>query len=209
MKEPPFPHTLQQHWSYRLRDILLAGTGLLLLMPLMLIIALLLALTQKRVLFFQTRPGMGERPFKLVKFSTMHDRRPGDPKTGAQRHRLTPVGRYLRRWSMDELPQLWNVVKGEMSLIGPRPLLMDYLELYSEAERLRHAVRPGITGWAQIHGRNAISFKERFAHDIWYVRHQSHRVDAVILWRTIAKVWRKEGVYADKDQTSPRFDGTN
>lgn len=209
MSDQSFPYPLQGHWSYRLRDLILAGAGLLLLWPLMLVIALLLACTQPRILFFQPRPGRGERHFRLVKFSTLYDRRPGDPTTGAQRHRLTPVGRYLRRWSLDELPQLWNVVKGEMSLIGPRPLLVDYLPLYTEAERLRHAVRPGITGWAQIHGRNKLAFKERFVYDCWYVAHQSHRLDVQILWRTVAKVWRKEGVYADQNSSSPRFDGTN
>ena len=126
-----------------------------------------------------------------------------------QQDRLTPVGKWLRKTSLDELPQLWNVLKGDMSLVGPRPLLMDYLPLYTEEEKKRHSVKPGITGWAQIHGRNSLSFKQRFALDIWYVEHKRFSLDMEILWKTFLTVWRQEGIYANELTTSPKFDGTN
>ena len=194
---------------YRLRDLLLASLGLLLLWPLMVLIALLLWMSQGRVLYRQLRPGYRERPFVLLKFSTMYDVRPGEQESARQRERLTPVGRYLRRYSLDELPQLFNVLRGEMSLVGPRPLLMDYLPLYTPAERRRHNVPPGLTGWAQVHGRNALSFKQRFAYDLWYVEHRSFALDLRILGRTLAQVFSGRGVYADADTTSPPYDGSN
>jgi lipopolysaccharide/colanic/teichoic acid biosynthesis glycosyltransferase len=196
-------------WTFRLRDLAAALPLLLALMPLMLLIALALRLTQRRVLFAQWRPGLHEKPFKLLKFSTLYDAPPGVDEAADQQARLTPLGRYLRRWSLDELPQLWNVLCGEMSLVGPRPLLMDYLPLYTPEERLRHSVPPGITGWAQIHGRNALPFKARFQYDLWYARNRSHRLDVHILWKTAARAWAREGVYADAHTTSPRFDGSN
>ena len=144
-----------------------------------------------------------------MKFSTMRDILPGEKEEADQQGRLTPLGKWLRKTSLDELPQLWNVLKGEMSLVGPRPLLMDYLPLYTELEKKRHSVKPGITGWAQIHGRNSLSFKERFALDIWYVEHKRFSLDMEILWKTFLIVWRQEGIYADELTTSPKFDGTN
>ena len=195
--------------SYRIRDFLLATMGIVLLSPLALLIALLLRLTQGRVFFVQMRPGLHGIPFRLIKFSTLYDAPPGQDEALKQRERLTPLGRYLRAASLDELPQLLNVWKGDMSLIGPRPLLMEYLSLYTPEERRRHHVRPGITGWAQVHGRNALRFKDRFCYDLWYVDHRSHLLDLKIVWMTFRQIFRREGVYADAETTSPRYDGTN
>ena len=206
---PKIPCPKDGFMLYRLRDLILASVALILLSPLLGMIALLLRITQRNILFYQLRPGWQEQPFTLVKFSTLYDILPGEDEVSNQQARLTPVGRYLRRWSLDELPQLWNVICGDMSLIGPRPLLMEYLPLYSPEERKRHLVRPGITGWAQIHGRNALSFKERFELDLWYVVNRNLWIDTKIMFLTLGKVFRREGVYADSTTTSPKFDGTN
>lgn len=194
---------------YRLRDILIASMALMLLWPLMLLIAGLLWITQGKVLFRQLRPGYRERPFVLLKFSTLYDAKPGEPEAARLRERLTPLGKYLRRYSLDELPQLINILRGEMSLVGPRPLLMAYLPLYRAEEHRRHEVLPGLTGWAQIHGRNALTFKQRFAYDLWYVENRSFALDWYILWRTVAQVIRGRGVYADDKTASAPYDGTN
>jgi sugar transferase EpsL len=194
---------------YRLRDILIASFALMLLWPLMLLIAGLLWITQGKVLFRQMRPGYRERPFVLLKFSTLYDAKPGEPEAARIRERLTPVGKHLRRYSLDELPQLINILRGEMSLVGPRPLLMAYLPLYSAEEHRRHEVLPGLTGWAQIHGRNALTFKQRFAYDLWYVENRSFALDWHILWRTVAQVIRGRGVYVDEQTTSTPYDGSN
>ncbi|MEM9983677.1 MAG: sugar transferase [Bacteroidota bacterium] len=195
--------------SFRIRDVLLSSLGLLVLAPIGLLIALGLWLSQGKVFFFQARAGLHEKVFTLIKFSTMRDAAPGEDEAARQRERITPFGAVLRRYSLDELPQLLHVLRGEMSLVGPRPLLVDYLALYTTEEKKRHQVKPGITGWAQIHGRNALSFKQRFAYDLWYVEHRSFWLDAKILCRTVAKVFRSEGVYADELSTSPRYDGKN
>ena len=147
--------------------------------------------------------------FSLIKFSTLYDAPDGVDEAYRQQDRLTPVGKILRRCSLDELPQLFNVLKGDMSLVGPRPLLMDYLHLYTEEEKQRHRVMPGITGWAQVNGRNSIPFKERFKYDLWYVEHKSFKLDLYILGLTLTKVFKREGVYSDAFTTSPKFDGTN
>ncbi len=194
---------------FRIRDIFISLAALWLFSPVLLVIIIVLGLTQKRVFFFQTRPGLEEVPFTLVQFSTMRDILPGEKEEENQQDRLTPIGKWLRKTSLDELPQLWNVLKGDMSLVGPRPLLMDYLPLYTEEEKKRHSVKPGITGWAQIHGRNSLSFKQRFALDIWYVEHKRFSLDMEILWKTFLTVWRQEGIYANELTTSPKFDGTN
>ncbi len=193
----------------RLRDVTVALLILIGFSWLWLLIALLLAVSQQRVLFWQERTGFRGKPFLLVKFSTLRDIRSGEREEDDQQARLTPVGKWLRRFSLDEIPQLWNVLKGEMSLVGPRPLLHDYWELYSEVQRRRFEVRPGITGWAQIKGRNALSFTERFELDVWYVDHRSGRLDGQILWRTLTAVGTGRDVYADGKTTSERFDGTN
>lgn len=195
--------------SYRIRDVFLALIALFFLSPLFLLICLALWLSQGNVFFVQRRPGLHQRPFHLIKFSTLYDAAPGEDEAENQQARLTPLGRHLRRYSLDELPQLLNVIKGDMSLVGPRPLLMEYLFLYSPEEKRRHDVLPGITGLAQINGRNALSFKQRFAYDLWYVEHKSHRLDLAIMLRTLEKALSREGVYADACTTSPKFDGTN
>lgn len=194
---------------YRLRDIVLASMGLILLSPVLLGIMIWLWATQRKVFFLQRRPGLHEQPFTLIKFSTMIDALPGVPEEHNQQARLTPAGKILRETSLDELPNLFNVLKGDMSLVGPRPLLMEYLSLYSPEDKIRHQVKPGITGWAQIHGRNKLSFKERFRLDAWYVKHKSFWLDIHILARTFGKVLDRSGVYVDANTTSPKFDGSN
>lgn len=195
--------------NFRLRDILIASTLLVLMAPLMGMIMLLLWATQGKVFFLQKRPGYRGKPFTLYKFSTLYDADPGEDEAANQVARQTVVGRYLRRWSLDELPQLINVLKGEMSLVGPRPLLMEYWDLYTDEERKRHDVLPGITGWAQVNGRNTLRFKERFEYDLWYVEHRSICLDWQILRMTLGRIVRRDGVYAGAETTSPRFDGTN
>lgn len=196
-------------FAYRIRDVLVSGLALIVLSPLLLFLMLALRLTQKRVFFRQQRPGYQGVPFFLVKFSTLYDAPPGWKEEERQRERLTPLGKYLRQWSLDELPQLWNVLRGDMSLVGPRPLLMQYLPLYSPEQFRRHDVLPGITGWAQIHGRNALTFSERFVFDLWYVDHQSFWLDMKIIWHTFARVLKRQDVYASSVTTSALFDGKN
>ena len=149
------------------------------------------------VLFRQVRPGLGARPFEMLKFRTMTDARAPDGTLRSDGERLTPTGRFLRRTSLDELPGLVNVLRGEMSLVGPRPLLTRYLPYYTDRERVRFTVRPGITGWAQVHGRNDARWDARLAHDVWYVANRSAALDARILWRTVAAVFRRDGVVED------------
>lgn len=160
------------------------------------------------MLFSQIRPGLRGQAFKMVKFRTMTDARGEDGLLLPDAERLTPFGRFLRASSLDELPELWNVVKGEMSLVGPRPLLMDYLPLYSTEQARRHHVRPGITGWAQVNGRNAISWEDKFKLDIWYVDNRTLWLDIKILWQTVRKVILREGINASGATTMPVFDGT-
>ncbi|MDX2249930.1 MAG: sugar transferase [Bacteroidia bacterium] len=195
--------------SFRFRDLVIAFVALIVLSPLMASIIWVLAITQKKVFFRQQRPGLRETPFTLIKFSTLRDVFPGEEEFGDLRLRLTPVGRYLRKFSLDELPQLFNVLRGDMSLVGPRPLLMEYLKLYTEAEKLRHAVRPGITGWAQINGRNRLSFKEKFQLDIWYVQNRSHFLDLKILALTVLRIFNGKDVYRETPASSGKFDGSN
>nr|WP_291327235.1 sugar transferase [Acidovorax sp. 28-64-14] len=157
--------------------------------------------------FRQVRPGMHGQPFEMVKFRTMTDARGADGALLPDADRLTPFGRFLRASSLDELPELWNVLKGEMSLVGPRPLLMEYLPLYSPQQARRHEVRPGITGWAQVNGRNALGWDEKFKLDVWYVDHRSLWLDIKILWLTVKKVLVREGISAAGEATMPRFTG--
>lgn len=194
---------------YRLRDIVLSALLLIFLSWLMLIIMLILKLSQERVFFRQVRTGYRTQPFRMVKFSTLRDIRPGEREEDNQRYRLTPAGKVLRRLSLDELPQLWHVLTGKMSLVGPRPLIHDYLPLYSKEDLKRFDVRPGITGWAQVKGRNSLRFLERFALDRWYVEHQSLALDFKIMLLTAGKLFRSKDVYANQQTTMPRFDGTN
>jgi lipopolysaccharide/colanic/teichoic acid biosynthesis glycosyltransferase len=159
------------------------------------------------VLFRQTRPGRHGKPFTMIKLRTMRDATDDKGTPLADAERLTQLGRFLRSSSLDELPELWNVLKGEMSLVGPRPLLMDYLPLYSPEQGRRHDVRPGVTGWAQINGRNAINWEQKFALDVWYVDNQSLLLDLRILWLTIRKVIKRDGISATGEATMPRFTG--
>ena len=193
----------------RLLDVLVAGAALLLLSPVIAAVALLVKLKLgSPVLFKQQRPGLRGEPFTLVKFRTMLDARDADGKPRPDDERLTRFGRWLRSSSIDELPELWNVLKGEMSLVGPRPLLMHYLPLYSAEEARRHDVRPGITGWAQINGRNAISWEEKFALDVWYVDNWSLAFDAKILLASVVSVFSRRGISAEGAATMPEFTGS-
>ena len=193
----------------RLFDFSAAALGLLLLALPLLVLTLLVRRKLGRPAFFrQTRPGLHGRPFEMAKFRTMTDARGPDGALLPDADRLTPFGRFLRGSSLDELPELWNVLRGDMSRVGPRPLLMEYLPLYTPEQARRHAVRPGITGWAQVNGRNALSWEEKFALDVWYVDHQSLALDISILWRTVRKVLVREGISAAGEATMPRFGGS-
>lgn len=190
-------------------DILGAGAGLLLLSPLLLGSAVAVAAGMGRPVFFrQERPGLGGRPFHMIKFRTMADRRDGAGHLLGDEHRITRVGAFLRATSLDELPELWNVLRGDMSLVGPRPLLMRYLPRYTPDQMRRHEARPGVTGWAQVNGRNAISWEEKFALDIWYVENRSILLDLRIIWLTVLRVVRREGINAGDVGTMPEFFGT-
>ena len=180
----------------RLLDLAIALPAFLLLLPVMAVTAVIAAVGLGRpVIFRQRRPGLLTEPFEVVKFRTMTDERDADGELKSDVHRLTPLGRFLRKSSLDEFPQLWNVIRGDMSLVGPRPLLMQYLPYYSAEHVRRHAVPPGITGWAQINGRNETKFSERFKLDLWYVDHWSLALDLQILARTFLKVVRSSGVH--------------
>jgi lipopolysaccharide/colanic/teichoic acid biosynthesis glycosyltransferase len=193
----------------RLLDILVAAFALIILSPLLAVVAVLVRAKLGSPIFFrQERPGLQGRPFTLVKFRTMLDARDEHGKPRPDAERLTDFGRWLRSTSIDELPELWNVLKGEMSLVGPRPLLMHYLPLYSPEQARRHDVPPGITGWAQVNGRNAISWDEKFALDTWYADHWSLWLDLKILARTAASVVRSHGISAEGSATMPEFTGS-
>ena len=188
----------------RALDCTLAIAALLLLAPLMLAIAALVRWRLGQpVLFRQLRPGLQERSFELIKFRSMLPPAPGL----SEQQRLTGFGRWLRSTSLDELPELWNVVKGDMALVGPRPLLVEYLPLYNEQQRRRHSVRPGLTGWAQVNGRNALSWEDKFALDIWYVEHQSLSLDLKIILLTVLAVFKRQGIASGADGVTPAFTG--
>ncbi|VUZ26306.1 putative sugar transferase EpsL [uncultured Comamonas sp.] len=192
----------------RLLDFTAALLGLIALaLPLLALMALIRRRLGSPVFFRQIRPGLHGQPFEMVKFRTMTDACGPDGALLPDAERLTPFGRFLRSTSLDELPELWNVLKGDMSLVGPRPLLMEYLPLYSPQQARRHAVRPGVTGWAQVNGRNAISWEEKFALDTWYVDHQSLLLDIRILWLTVKKVLVREGISAAGEATMGKFTG--
>jgi lipopolysaccharide/colanic/teichoic acid biosynthesis glycosyltransferase len=194
----------------RIFDIVVACMVLSLLWPLMFLTALLVRLKLgKPVIFRQLRPGLHGRPFPLLKFRTMVDARDHAGRLLPDAQRLTRFGSVLRRSSLDELPSLLNVIKGELSLVGPRPLLVEYLPLYSAMQVRRHEVRPGITGWAQVNGRNALSWEEKFELDVWYVEHQSMSLDLKILCLTVKKVLKADGVSANGEATMPRFKGSS
>ncbi|CAN1486970.1 WcaJ Sugar transferases involved in lipopolysaccharide synthesis [Burkholderiaceae bacterium] len=192
----------------RMFDFVAASLALLLLaLPLLALAWLIRRKLGSPVLFRQARPGMHSKPFEMVKFRTMTDERGSDGRLLPDAFRLTSFGCFLRSTSLDELPELWNVLRGEMSLVGPRPLLMEYLPLYSPEQARRHEVRPGITGWAQVNGRNAISWADKFALDVWYVDHRSLWLDMRILWLTVRKVLVRDGISAAGEATMPKFEG--
>lgn len=194
----------------RLFDILVSGLALFLLaVPLALLAWQVRRKLGRPVLFSQVRPGLNGKPFKMIKFRTMADTRDANGDLLPDAERLTHFGKWLRATSLDELPELWNVVCGDMSLVGPRPLLMEYLPLYTPVQARRHEVRPGVTGWAQVNGRNAIGWEEKFALDVWYVDHQSLILDINILRLTVMKVMMRDGVSAPGDATMPVFTGSN
>lgn len=194
----------------RLFDILAAVLGLTIAaVPLAILAALIRLKLGGPVFFRQVRPGLNGQPFMMVKFRTMTDARGPDGGLLPDAARLTRFGRFLRSTSLDELPELWNVLKGDMSLVGPRPLLMEYLPLYSAVQARRHEVRPGITGWAQVNGRNALSWDERFKLDVWYVDHHSLSLDLRILWLTLRKVIQREGISAEGEATMSKFTGNH
>ncbi len=194
----------------RFLDILFSLIGLLLTWPILLVTALIIRITMgSPVLFRQMRPGLQGKPFVMYKFRTMHDLRDEDGNVLPDEQRLTRVGRFLRSTSIDELPELINVLKGEMSLVGPRPLLMEYLDRYTPEQARRHNVKPGITGWAQVNGRNAISWEDKFKLDVWYVDNWSLWLDIKILFLTVIQVFRREGISADGYSTMPKFMGSS
>jgi sugar transferase EpsL len=193
----------------RLFDLLVSAILLLVLSPILLILFLLVWIFLGWPVFFaQARPGNGGRIFKLYKFRTMRDAFAADGTPLPDEERLTPLGRFMRTASLDELPELFNVLKGEMSLVGPRPLLIAYLERYTPEQARRHNVLPGITGWAQVNGRNALSWEDKFELDVWYVDHWSFWLDIKILFLTVGKVFRRESINAPGSATAPEFMGT-
>ena len=194
----------------RLFDIVASASGLIFLSPVFLILIYLIRKNLGEPVFFtQERPGKDGKPFKMIKFRSMRDAVDKDGNPLPDSERLTPFGKKLRATSLDELPELWNVLKGDMSLVGPRPLLMSYLPLYNEFQNRRHEMKPGVTGWAQVNGRNALSWDEKFAHDIWYIDHYSFWLDMKILFLTVKKVFIKEGISAEGETTMPYFTGNN
>ncbi len=202
---------MYKHFFKRVLDFCIALVALAVLSPLLIVVAVWLHFANKGAgaFFLQPRPGRGGKIFKVIKFKTMTDERDGQGRLLPDAERLTRVGRLVRSTSIDELPQLLNVLKGDMALIGPRPLLVQYLPLYSPVQARRHEVRPGITGWAQCHGRNAISWAQKFEYDVWYVDHCSLRVDLLIVFLTIRSVLRREGISHEGQATMEPFNGHN
>lgn len=191
-------------------DFTVALVVLIVFSPLLLLLVLFLAIANEgKPFFFQMRPGKGGEIFKLVKFKTMNDKKDENGELLSDAKRLTTIGSFVRKTSLDELPQMLNVLKGDMSLIGPRPLLVEYLEYYSSTQARRHEVKPGITGWAQINGRNSISWAQKFEYDVWYVDNRSFMLDLKIFFLTIKKVFVSEGISSDTSVTMEKFNGEN
>lgn len=200
---------MYRHFLKRVLDFFIALAVLLLFSPLIILVAILLYFANNgKVFFTQERPGKSARLFRVIKFKTMNDKVGVDGRLLGDKDRLTRVGKFIRSTSLDELPQLINVLKDDMSLIGPRPLLVKYLPLYNSKQFRRHEVKPGITGWAQVNGRNTINWEEKFELDVWYVDHLSFTVDLKILWLTVKKVIVREGINAGSNVTMPPFTGT-
>ncbi|ELC8715604.1 undecaprenyl phosphate N,N'-diacetylbacillosamine 1-phosphate transferase [Campylobacter coli] len=200
---------MYEKWIKRIFDFILALVLLVLFSPLILITALLLKITQGSVIFTQNRPGLNEKIFKIYKFKTMSDERDEKGELLSDELRLKAFGKIVRSLSLDELLQLFNVLKGDMSFVGPRPLLVEYLPLYNEEQKLRHKVRPGITGWAQVNGRNAISWQKKFELDVYYVKNISFLLDLKIMFLTALKVLKRSGVSKEGHVTTEKFNGKN
>ena len=202
---------MYKHFFKRVFDIIISLTALICLSPVLLIVTIWLHFANKGAgaFFTQERPGKDAKIFKVVKFKTMTDERDADGNLLPDAERLTKVGKFVRSTSLDELPQLFNVLKGDMAMIGPRPLMPEYLKLYTPEQMRRHEVRPGITGWAQIHGRNELAFTERFKYDVYYVDHLTFWLDIKIFFLTILKIFKREGISAQGQATTEAFNGKN
>ncbi|WP_400073603.1 sugar transferase [Zobellia russellii] len=201
---------MYKHFIKRVLDFFIALFGLIVAGPIIVFVIVFLAVSnQGDVFFVQKRPGKNEKIFKIFKFKTMNDKKDENGNLLPDEVRLTPIGKFIRKTSLDELPQLLNVLKGEMSLIGPRPLLVSYLPLYNDMQKKRHLVRPGITGWAQVNGRNAISWDKKFEYDVWYVENRSFWLDLKILFLTIQKVIKSDGISSDSSATMEVFTGNS
>lgn len=206
---------MYRHFFKRVFDFIIALVAIICVSPLLLMVSVLLYFANEGagVFFFQERPGLNGKLFKVIKFKTMNEKRGEDGKLLPDLLRITKIGKFVRSTSLDELPQLFNVLKGDMALIGPRPLLTQYLPLYTEEQMRRHEVRPGISGWAQVNGRNNLTWSEKFKFDVWYVDHLSMWFDIKIVFMTIIKVFKKESInntdVSDKNITEPVFDGSN
>jgi len=193
----------------RILDFIIATTAFLILFPIFITVVIVLSLVNRgKPFFLQPRPGKNERIFRVIKFKTMTDEKDADGKLLPDYQRITSAGRFIRKTSLDEIPQLLNVIKGDMSLIGPRPLLVRYLPLYNTKQKRRHEIRPGITGWAQVNGRNSISWEQKFDYDVWYVDHCSFSLDIKILLMTILKVFKRDGINAESNIPMRPFLGT-
>jgi lipopolysaccharide/colanic/teichoic acid biosynthesis glycosyltransferase len=201
---------IYRRYIKRLVDLIGSVGALIIMAPLFLLISVLLIVQNRgRIFFYQIRIGYREKPFEIMKFKTMTDRKDSNGQLLPDRERITRLGKWIRSLSLDEIPQLINVIKGDMSLVGPRPLLPKYLPLYSETQRMRHQVKPGITGWAQINGRNAISWTKKFEYDLFYVQQISFSLDMKILWITVQKVITREGINQSQARPMQPFDGKN
>lgn len=199
---------MYKNYLKRFLDFFVAFSAFIILFPLFILFTILLLIANKgKAFFLQSRPGKDERIFKVIKFKTMNDKTDKKGILLPDEKRLTGLGKFVRKTSLDEIPQLLNVIKGDMSLIGPRPLLVEYLPLYDDKQKIRHTVRPGITGWAQINGRNAISWEKKFEYDVWYVKNLSFVLDVKIFFLTIKKVIIKEGISSDTSATMEKFKG--
>jgi len=201
---------MYKNYVKRLFDFIIALVGLICLSPIFIVVTIgLYFANQGKPFFFQARPGKDERIFKIVKFKTMNDKKDANGNLLPDADRLTPIGAFVRKTSLDEIPQLINVLKGDMSIIGPRPLLPQYLSLYNDEQKKRHNVRPGITGWAQVNGRNAISWQKKFELDVWYVEHVSFLTDCKVFFTTFKKVFISEGISQEGQATAEPFNGNN
>ncbi|MCL1936829.1 MAG: sugar transferase [Candidatus Azobacteroides sp.] len=201
---------MYKKYGKRILDCTAASIGLIILSPVFILLLITLSIAnQGKPFFSHQRPGKNGKLFTMLKFKTMTDRKDSFGQLLPDMQRMTPIGRFLRKYSLDELPNLWNVLKGDMSLVGPRPLMKEYLPLYNAEQTQRHHVRPGMTGWAQVNGRNAISWRQKFELDVWYVNHVSFYLDMKILFLTLAKLFKTKDVNASSEETMEWFNGNN